>query len=63
MLSFADTSVARSYRLDANLRLVAAISMKRGQSPVVIPMSDAENNVKVELAYWAAVAVRHPNGK
>ena len=56
MLSFVDDVAASSYRLDANFKLLAAVSKKTGEAPIVIPMPDAERNAQTELAYWAAVA-------
>ena len=56
---FIDTTAARSYRLDGNFKFVAAVSKKKGQEPVVIPISDAYRNVQAEIAYWAALADKH----
>ena len=47
------------YRLEANLKLVAAISRETSQLPVVIPPAEAERNVAVELKFWSAVADQH----
>ena len=59
LLIFVDSTAAWDYRLDTNLKLVAAVSAVSGRPLVVIPISDAERNVQVELEYWAAVADRH----
>jgi len=59
MLSFRDSVAALCYRLDANLKLMGTgVSKTVGKAPIVIPMSEAERNVRVELAYWAAIADR-----
>jgi hypothetical protein len=48
---------ASSYRLDMNLKLVAAVVIGPGPSaPTVIPVPDAERQAQAELAYWAALA-------
>ena len=59
MLGFSDETASSNYRLDANLRLIAAISMSTKQAPIAIPMPDAERNVQTELTFWAALADRH----
>jgi hypothetical protein len=59
LLGLQVNGTAWNYRLDANLKLVAAVSKISGQAPTIIPMSDAERNVHTELAFWAAVADRH----
>jgi hypothetical protein len=56
MLIFRDGIKPSSYRLDANLKLVAAISKTGKDDPIVIPIPDAERTVQTELAYWAAIA-------
>lgn len=63
LLSVLDTKGAWACRLDADLKLITAVFKLPDHAPVVIPVSDAERNVQAELAYWAAVAGRHPNGK
>jgi hypothetical protein len=46
-----------------DLIVAAVLVSKSGRPPIVVPITDAERNIEVELAYWAAVADRHPNGK
>jgi hypothetical protein len=58
MLVFVDAAAAWSYRLNARLMLIAAVSANGG-APIVIPTPDAERNVQTELAFWAALADRH----
>jgi len=43
------------YRLDTNLKLVAAVSRGQNQLPISIPVADAERNVAAELQVWAEV--------
>jgi hypothetical protein len=47
---------ARTYRANAKQELVAAVDTKTGQAPVVIPVADAQRELKAELAFWAATA-------
>jgi hypothetical protein len=57
---FVDFEAAWSYRLDADLKLIAAVKARGANNPVIsIPMPDAERNVEVELKFWAALADRH----
>lgn len=51
--------VVCSYRVDAKQKLIAAVSKKSDQAPVVIPIPDADRNVQIELSFWASLADRH----
>jgi hypothetical protein len=48
-----------NYRLDADLKLIAAVSKGVDQAPVVIPMADATRNAQAEIIFWAALADKH----
>ena len=56
MLIFNNRVAPASYRLDANLKLIAAVSKNGNEAPVVIPVPDAERSVHTELTFWADVA-------
>ena len=45
-----------SYRFNSNLKLVAAVSKRKGVAPVVIPLSEAEAESQNQLSYWASIA-------
>jgi hypothetical protein len=50
LLIAADATIAKSYRFDANQKLIGAVS-KNGDpaGPVIIPNSEAERNAQLEL--------------
>jgi len=54
-----DSKVIWFYRMEANLKLVVAISREKSQSPVVLPAVNAERNVATEFQFWASVADRY----
>lgn len=58
LLMIDDQVLPIDYRLDANLKLLAAVSMK-GDAPVVVSVSDAQDGVNAEISYWAGIANRH----
>ena len=55
LLSIVDGTSARTYRLDAKLEVLAAVSAKDG-IPVAIPLSEAQNTVDGELKRWSYIA-------
>jgi hypothetical protein len=63
MLGFSDGVAGYSYRVDANLKLVVAVSKKGDQPAAAMPMADAGPNAEAELKYWAALADANPDGK
>jgi hypothetical protein len=59
LIGLFDQATYWNYRLDEHLKLIAAVSKQVGQPPVVIPMSDAQDKIQIELSYWTAVADKH----
>ena len=56
LLMFLHDGTSWSYRLDSDLKLVAAFSKRKGVAPVVIPLSEAEAESQKQLSFWASVA-------
>lgn len=46
----------RAYRTNAKQELIAAVEKNSNQAPVVVPIVEAQQQLKVEAAYWGMVA-------